>query len=195
MSKPTITIVVAALKPQWGIGYQGKLPWRLKQEMKYFKQVTSHTTVDDHKNVVIMGRKTWDSIPEKYRPLPDRINVVLSRSFQNEIINSSLYHANSIENSLKLLNNNQIERIFLIGGGEIYNEAIKNDLVTHLLITEIETEKSVPMDTFLNINLQENWVKNSNQQLKQFLNNESIDLKLDIQEGDYKYNYSLYTRK
>lgn len=194
MTKP-VTIIVAALKPQWGIGYQGKLPWRLKQEIKYFKQVTSHTPLANHRNVVIMGRKTWDSIPAKFRPLPNRINVVLSRSFQNEKIESDVFHANSLENSLSLLQDLPIDKIFIIGGGELYNQVIDNKLVNRLLITEIETNKDTPMDTFLKFNLDEDWKKNSVLELREFVNNEEIDWKTDIEEGDYKYNYCLYTRK
>ena len=62
-----------------GIGLNGKLPWRLKEDMKLFKRIT--TTIQNpndegKQNAVIMGRKTWESIPNKFRPLPNRINII-----------------------------------------------------------------------------------------------------------------------
>lgn len=76
--------VVAAMSLTNGIGKDGGLPWRLKGEMAYFRSITSHVSEEDQRhsarNAVIMGRKTWASIPPKFRPLADRINVVISRT-------------------------------------------------------------------------------------------------------------------
>merc|ERR1719225_2033744 len=72
-------LIVAACGKSLGIGLNGELPWRLKSEMKYFAETTSRTTDPDKINAVIMGRKTWESIPLKFRPLKNRFNVVLSR--------------------------------------------------------------------------------------------------------------------
>jgi dihydrofolate reductase len=55
------------------------MPWRLSKDMQYFKNVTS-TAPEGKRNAVIMGRKTWESIPVKFRPLTDRINVVITRN-------------------------------------------------------------------------------------------------------------------
>lgn len=65
-----------------GIGLNGKLPWKLSKEMKYFAQATTSVPSSSSKaqNAVIMGRTTWDGIPKKFRPLKDRINVVLSNT-------------------------------------------------------------------------------------------------------------------
>ena len=73
-------IVVAATKDEMGIGLDGALPWRLPKDMAYFKAVTSRVDEPGARNAVIMGRKTWESIPAKFRPLPGRLNVVLSAS-------------------------------------------------------------------------------------------------------------------
>lgn len=194
MTATPITIIVAALKPTWGIGHQGKLPWRLKKEIKYFKQVTTHSK-PGFSNVVIMGRKTFDSIPEKFRPLPNRINVVLSTTYSNEKLSDNLFHANSFENSLSLLSSSNIDKIFIIGGAQLYNSLINHPLITSLLITEIESSLNPPMDTFLSFNLDSDWNQSSSLELKQFLDNDVIDLEEDIVEGDYTYNYRLYTRK
>lgn len=72
-------IVVAATKAR-GIGRDGSMPWRLPTDMAYFKRLTSEREDDaQRQNAVVMGRKTWDSIPAKFRPLRDRLNVVISR--------------------------------------------------------------------------------------------------------------------
>ena len=75
-------ICIAAATENWGIGKDGGLPWKLKKEMQYFAKATAHRSEkdDDGKiNVVVMGRRNWDSIPLKYRPLKNRFNVVLTR--------------------------------------------------------------------------------------------------------------------
>lgn len=71
-----------------------ELPWRISKDMKYFKNVTSG---DDStkRNIVIMGRKTWESIPEKFRPLPNRINIILSSSIKND--DNYLYRSDFID--------------------------------------------------------------------------------------------------
>ena len=79
-----LTIIVAATKAS-GIGINSGLPWRLPKEMKYFAQVTSNA-VDGQRNAVIMGRNTWESIPKKYRPLPNRYNIILSRNSNYDLL-------------------------------------------------------------------------------------------------------------
>ena len=72
-------LIVAACGKSLGIGLNGELPWRLKSEMKYFAETTTKTKDIDKMNAVIMGRKTWESIPLKFRPLKNRFNVILSQ--------------------------------------------------------------------------------------------------------------------
>ena len=74
----TFQLVVAATR-KLGIGKAGSMPWKLPGDMAYFKEITSKTADSGKQNAVIMGRKTWESIPPKFRPLPGRINVVLTR--------------------------------------------------------------------------------------------------------------------
>lgn len=79
---------VAAMTLTNGVGKDGGLPWRLKGEMAYFRNVTSYVPDDEQRqgarNAVIMGRKTWASIPPKFRPLPGRVNIVISRASSAE---------------------------------------------------------------------------------------------------------------
>ena len=74
-----INLIVAACGKSLGIGKNGQLPWQLRREMKHFASLTSTTKDPNLCNAVIMGRKTWESIPVKFRPLKNRLNVILSR--------------------------------------------------------------------------------------------------------------------
>lgn len=80
---PRLTIVVAATISN-GIGRAATLPWRLPKEMSFFRQITS-AAPEGSMNAVVMGRATWESIPKKFRPLPKRLNVVISRNTQYEL--------------------------------------------------------------------------------------------------------------
>lgn len=71
--------LIAACCENMGIGHKNDLPWRLRKEYQYFTRMTAVTKDPNLKNAVIMGRKTWDSVPIKFRPLKNRINVVLTK--------------------------------------------------------------------------------------------------------------------
>jgi dihydrofolate reductase len=82
-----LNIIVAAEESTRGIGINGNLPWRLPKDMAVFQKLTSqfrepHTKTECPINVVIMGRKTWQSIPKKFKPLKNRLNLVLSRNMK-----------------------------------------------------------------------------------------------------------------
>lgn len=115
-------IVVAATQ-KMGIGKQGQLPWKLPTDMKFFKTVTSSTSSSSKKNAVIMGRVTWESIPEKFRPLPGRLNVILTRSGIKSTEEGVVVSA-SLEAALALLAtppySSEVETVFVIGGGQVY---------------------------------------------------------------------------
>lgn len=72
--------IIVCVDNQNGIGKSNSLPWTIKEDMLFFKQKTLEIKNKNKKNCVIMGRKTYQSIPEKYRPLKNRINIVLSKS-------------------------------------------------------------------------------------------------------------------
>ena len=65
--------LIVATDKNLGIGKMNSLPWKLKSEMRYFRETTLHFN-----NVVVMGRNTWESIPNKFKPLSGRINIILS---------------------------------------------------------------------------------------------------------------------
>jgi dihydrofolate reductase/thymidylate synthase len=99
-------VIVAATAGSMGIGRQGKLPWHLPLDMEHFKQLTVMSSRANRMNAVIMGRKTWESIPAKFRPLKDRLNVVLSRNpaIREQLnIPSNVCVAGSLDEALEML--------------------------------------------------------------------------------------------
>lgn len=85
-ASPLKATLIVAHDSSRGIGLNGKLPWRLSKEMKYFAQATSAVPSGSGKqNAVIMGRTTWEGIPKKFRPLKERINVVLSSKTRQDL--------------------------------------------------------------------------------------------------------------
>lgn len=184
-----ITMVVAALKPNLGIGLNGKLPWRLKTEIINFRKITS-TCSPNKRNAVIMGRKTWESIPKKFRPLPERLNIVLTRTQipDNESTKDLVFLTDITK--LELVLDESIEKVFLIGGAELYNQFINREEVDKIILTELETTKPIELDTFLNWDLS-SWVPKSHEELVEYV---GIPLQQSYEENDFSYKYVLYQR-
>lgn len=187
---PSLSLILAAT-PSLGIGKAGALPWpMLRKEMGYFARVTkrvapaSKATTEgagearQRVNAVIMGRKTWDSIPPKFRPLKGRLNVVLTRSaeakeklakgstqegVEGPLVATGILDALSQLSSLSStspsnktpasLRNVDISRIFIIGGASLYRTALELPQTKRILLTQIR--KEYECDTFFPLNLQE----------------------------------------
>ena len=147
------SVIVAATASTFGIGKNGDLPWKLAGDMAFFKRQTV-TSVSSKRNVVIMGRKTWESLPTKFRPLAQRINVVLSRNptIRKDLnLPENVIVADSLDAALKQLDSddlkNDIDQIYIIGGESIYREAMASSLCSKIYLTQVDTE--VPdLDTF-----------------------------------------------
>ncbi|KAK1756170.1 dihydrofolate reductase-like domain-containing protein, partial [Echria macrotheca] len=182
MPTSELTLIVAATRDM-GIGLNGTLPWTgLRREMAYFARVTKRvvgptqattTTTPPTKNAVIMGRKTWDSIPPRFRPLKGRINVVISRSFPPSL-SSSITNtlkdednkeeegpimASSLESALSMLDMRESEggfrgRVFVIGGAQIYKAALGMACARRVLLTRI-LNGGFGCDTFFPVRLDE----------------------------------------
>ncbi|XP_052194424.1 bifunctional dihydrofolate reductase-thymidylate synthase-like [Diospyros lotus] len=147
----TYQVVVAATQDM-GIGKDGKLPWSLPSDVKFFNDITLKTLAPVKKNAVIMGRKTWDGIPLEHRPLPGRLNVVLSRSGSFDIATAAnVIICGSVSSALELLASFpyclSIEKVFVIGGGQILREMLNAPECDAIHITEIET--NIECDTFI----------------------------------------------
>lgn len=142
------------------------MPWSLRDDMAYFKELTSCTNSPNTQNAVIMGRKTWESIPVKHRPLRGRLNIVLTRSSEvdQENVNSlnvsnqtakpdthaGALTASSFRHAIEILSSTQltkqVETVFVIGGGQIYREALSSQLCSAIHLTSIEQDYDC--DTF-----------------------------------------------
>jgi dihydrofolate reductase len=134
--------IIAAHDLKQGIGFCGDIPWKLSADLKHFKRLTKGHTV-------IMGRKTWESIGSK--PLPDRVNMVVTRDigkFYSELDKQyieTVVAMPSLEVALAAIEN---EQVFIIGGGEIYREALAKELVDDMIITEVQNEIDFAADTY-----------------------------------------------
>lgn len=129
-----------------GIGKDNSLPWRLAGDLKQFKKITSTVEEKQKKNAVIVGRKTWESIPEGRRPLKDRLNVILTRD-KNYSVPEGAMRCHSLEEALGRLENENIENVFIIGGADLYAQAMEHPLCDTLYLTDIKAE--FDCDTFL----------------------------------------------
>jgi len=179
------SLVVAADRKR-GIGRNGRLPWKLRGDMKWFKELTTSpdttavlsryrmdqafkdkrkfewetlvariggspdapAATAESRNAVIMGRKTWDSLPPRFRPLDNRLNGVISRSLPEGLFEDSHQVWPSLETCLNELSQEKtIQNIFIVGGAEIYAQALKHPNCKKIFITDIDQE--FPCDTFL----------------------------------------------
>ena len=141
--------LIAAADAKFGIGKDNTLPWDFKEDMQFFHSKTS-TTTDSPKNILIMGRKTYESIPPAHRPLKNRHNIVISRQKTQAHFPQAdnLYFVNSINAAIDLAESipNKGE-IFCIGGANIYNQFLERDLIDQILLTRIDAD--FKCDTFL----------------------------------------------
>ena len=118
--------LIVACDIKGGIAKDGQIPWHYPQELKYFSKITSTTQDPTKINAIIMGRKTWDSLPRK--PLPNRINIIISRDIsRKEKPSDNVVWSQSMEEAVKYVkSNSQIEDTYVIGGESIYSYVINN---------------------------------------------------------------------
>jgi dihydrofolate reductase len=121
-------VIIAAVARNRVIGRDNQLIWNIPEDMAHFKALTSGQTV-------IMGRKTWDSLPPRFRPLPGRRNIVISRQADYPVPGAEL--ADSLASALALAASSEAT-IFIIGGEQIYQQAMA--LADRLEITEVDLE-------------------------------------------------------
>jgi dihydrofolate reductase len=120
-------VLVAAVARGGVIGRDGGIPWRLPEDVEHFKSLTTG-------HAVVMGRRTWESLPARFRPLPGRRNVVVTRNAGWRADGAE--RAGSVEEALALLADEQ--RVFIIGGAEIYATALSH--ADELVLTEIDLD-------------------------------------------------------
>lgn len=120
--------LIAAIGQNFGIGHNGKLPWHLPQDFAWFKSQTLNKSI-------IMGRKTFASL---HRPLPKRLNIVISRQPQ-QVFEPNIVWVGSLEDALTIAKTHpdyQTDEAMIIGGGEIYSQALS--FADRLYLTEVK---------------------------------------------------------
>ncbi len=140
--KPKLYLI-AAIDQKGGIGLGGKLPWHLKADMEFFRRTTICHEDAQRRNMVIMGRKTWESIPESQRPLKGRKNVILTgnKDFKAE----GAYVAHSLKDAMELADD-RIASIFVMGGAKVYQQAISLKGIKGIYLTQVK--KAFRCDAF-----------------------------------------------
>jgi dihydrofolate reductase len=142
--------LIVAIDSSGGIGLCGDIPWKNtaygKKDMAYFKKITAGCAV-------IMGRKTYESIPTKFRPLPGRINIVLSKSYPAADVRepdpARAVELNSLDAAVEFLRGNHIPRAFVCGGAGLYIEALARSDLARAYVTVVPydgpTDVKIPL--------------------------------------------------
>lgn len=135
--------IITAISNQNGIGLNGKLPWKNESDMKFFRFITKNVNDPNKQNAIVMGRRTYESINSK--PLPNRKNVVITKNTYDDL-DSYI----TLDSALDALESDvSIENIFVIGGEQLYREAIYNDKCKGIYLNRIHTD--IECDTFFPI--------------------------------------------
>ena len=129
--------LIWAQEKNGGIGKDGKLPWNISEDIQNFKKLTLDSTI-------LMGRKTWESLP--IRPLSKRRNIILS---SKEVTDAECY--TSIEECIKKLNDEGIEKLFVIGGSTVYRNFIHRADELHITLVDKNTDG---IDTYFPVTMQ-----------------------------------------
>ncbi|ODN01547.1 Dihydrofolate reductase [Orchesella cincta] len=134
--------LIAACDAKMGIGLKNDLPWRLRNEMAYFNRMTTgssknpgSTSGESKKNVVVMGRKTWDSIPLKFRPLKNRINEVN----QSDVVWTTSWDE-TIRKLEELEAKGEIGKIWVTGGSFVYKLALESVHCNRIYLTRLQKD-------------------------------------------------------
>jgi dihydrofolate reductase len=217
-----LTLIVAATRTM-GIGNKGQLPWpMLKQEMAYFARITKRVPSSpvaesgsgtDARNIVIMGRRTWESIPPKFRPLKDRLNVVLSRSglgngaaettgpdvIVEKSLEAALHHLDRIDEQNGQDGAPTLGHLFVIGGGSVYADALKScpERATQVLLTKITTDfecdTTFPLDLDSPDAAKAGWKRCSQSELGELVGEDVASG--SRHESGVNYEFTLYRRR
>ena len=159
--------LIVAVDKNGAIGKENKLLYKIDEDLQNFKNLTTN-------NTIIMGRKTWESLPKK--PLPNRKNIVITKN--NTIENIDVLH--SMDELENYINMNKNEDIYIIGGSSIYDKCLDLDFVDEIHITHIDDIANVA-DAFFDLD-------------KVYRNFTKKEKKNTFSQGDIKAEYIVYRR-
>jgi dihydrofolate reductase len=125
----TPVILIAAIGKNNELGRNNDLLWRLKSDMNFFKSTTSG-------HWVIMGRKSWESLPPRFRPLPNRFNCVVSRNVVFQAEGAHLF--SNVKSAIETARQSNAEKVFIIGGAQIYNQSLQENLADEMYLTHVD---------------------------------------------------------
>ena len=146
MKSKKISLVVAVAE-NGVIGKDNQLVWHLRDDMKFFKELTTG-------HVILTGRKNYESIPEKFRPLPNRVNCIMTRNENYDVPGAQVFP--DFQSWMAAFQEDERE-LFIIGGGEIYRQALEQDIVDEMYITHVHAQPEG--DTFFPNFDTEKWEK------------------------------------
>jgi dihydrofolate reductase len=129
--------IVVAHDSKLGIGKNGGLPWKIAGDLQNFRNLTTSVTQPNDQNVLVMGRRTWDSIAPQHRPLTGRINLVLTHD-QSLSVPPQVVLCHSIDETTKLLDSMSFDTCFAIGGASIFRYALLDKRFSTIHLTEVE---------------------------------------------------------
>lgn len=124
--------IIVAVDRNNGIGIKNAMPWKLKSDLKYFYNITSSVSDTNKQNAIIMGRKTFESLPVK--PLPKRLNIVLSSNLSLQLP-LNVVRSQSLDDAIAKASD--CENVFVIGGGILYEVALNHPWARYLYLTKI----------------------------------------------------------
>ena len=129
--------VVVAADLEWGIGKANALPWpKLKGDLAHFKRVTS-AAPEGQRNAIVMGRKTWDSAEVAGRPLPRRLNIVVSRG--TPAVPEGVVVAHSLDDALLAAERaGDIASTFVVGGAQLLRDGLAHPALRHVYLTRVD---------------------------------------------------------
>ena len=126
--------VVVAADLDWGIGKASGLPWpKLRGDLAHFRRVTTSTAKEGARNAIVMGRKTWESKEVGGKPLPKRLNVVVSRNALT--VPEGVVAARSLDEALAV---KDVETIFVVGGAGLFQEALVDARLRYVYLTRVD---------------------------------------------------------
>jgi dihydrofolate reductase len=129
--------IVVAADLDWGIGTAGALPWpKLRGDLQHFKRVTCAVT-EGKRAAIIMGRKTWESAEVAGKPLPKRLNIVVTRRTDLSVPDGVVV-TGSLDAALAAARAPDIEAVFVVGGAELYREALVHPELRWVYLTRVE---------------------------------------------------------
>ncbi len=171
VTEKMIVSLIVAISKNFAIGKNNNLLWHLPEDMKYFKT----KTLNHH---IITGRKNYISIPKKFRPLKNRTNIVLTK--QPNFKEAGCIICHRLADAINTAKKNNEKEVFIIGGGQIYKEALAKNLVDKMYITHIN--ENFEADTFFPKFEKSNWKKVSEK------------IKLKDSKHLYDYTFAVYEK-